>query len=211
VFGFLDLPAIPTGTRAFRTGLLHMSLNLAVTVAYAVNFGWRHGSYAAQGRVAVEPLALSAISLAVLGVSGYLAASSPTATACGLLTNRPRPKGSSPAHLLMPHRHPGTPSKAEPPAELIARHPHAHRKREATAMNVAALIAWIVTAAGGFYLLATWIRNGGHRRVAGASSNFPPALIFGHFALAAVGLIVWISSWPPIRRRSRGRRSGCSS
>jgi hypothetical protein len=58
-------------------------------------------------------------------------------------------------------------------------------------MDVAALIAWVVTALGGFYLLATWIRNGGQRRVAGAS-NFPPALIFGHFTLAAVGLIVWI-------------------
>jgi hypothetical protein len=60
-------------------------------------------------------------------------------------------------------------------------------------MAVAALIAWIVTAAGGFYLLATWIGHGGHRRTAGASSNFPSPLIFGHFALAAVGLILWIS------------------
>jgi hypothetical protein len=59
-------------------------------------------------------------------------------------------------------------------------------------MAVAALIAWIVTAAGGSYLLATWIRKGGQRRQAGASSSFPPALIFGHFALAAIGLIVWI-------------------
>jgi hypothetical protein len=58
-------------------------------------------------------------------------------------------------------------------------------------MNIAALIAWIVTAAGGFYLLATWVAKGGHRQQAGAS-NFPPALIFGHFALAAVGLILWI-------------------
>src|SRR5688500_17935778 len=30
--GFLDLFAIPTGTHAFRTGLLHMSINLGVTV-----------------------------------------------------------------------------------------------------------------------------------------------------------------------------------
>jgi hypothetical protein len=58
-------------------------------------------------------------------------------------------------------------------------------------MTVAALIAWIITAAGGFYLLATWVTNGGHHRRAGAS-NFPPTLIFGHFALAAAGLIVWI-------------------
>jgi hypothetical protein len=60
-------------------------------------------------------------------------------------------------------------------------------------MAVAALIAWIVTALGGFYLLGTWIQHGGHRRTAGpGSSNFPPGLIFGHFALAAIGLILWI-------------------
>src|SRR3954453_22800318 len=58
-------------------------------------------------------------------------------------------------------------------------------------MTIAALVAWIVTAAGGFFLLATWVRNGGHQRRAGAS-NFPPALIFGHFALAAIGLVLWI-------------------
>ena len=51
-------------------------------------------------------------------------------------------------------------------------------------------MTWLLTAGGGFLLLATWIRNGGTRR-AGAS-RFPPALIFGHFALAAAGLIVWI-------------------
>lgn len=70
--GFLDLLAVPTGTRAMRTALVHMSLNLAVTVAYAVNFAWRHGSYTGQGRVAVGPLVLSALSIAVLSVSGYL-------------------------------------------------------------------------------------------------------------------------------------------
>jgi hypothetical protein len=57
-------------------------------------------------------------------------------------------------------------------------------------VNIAALIAWIVTAGGGFYLLATWLAHGGNR--APGSSRFPPALIFGHFALAAVGLVVWI-------------------
>src|SRR5947199_3175026 len=30
MFGFLDLFAIPTGTRAFKTALTHMSLNLSV-------------------------------------------------------------------------------------------------------------------------------------------------------------------------------------
>ncbi|NED58650.1 DUF2231 domain-containing protein, partial [Micromonospora aurantiaca] len=41
--GFLDLLAVPPGTRAFRTALVHMSLNLAVTTAYAAAFGWRLG------------------------------------------------------------------------------------------------------------------------------------------------------------------------
>jgi hypothetical protein len=57
-------------------------------------------------------------------------------------------------------------------------------------MDVAALIAWILTAGGGFFMLGTWVSKGGHRQP--SSSRFPPALIFGHFALAAVGLIVWI-------------------
>jgi uncharacterized membrane protein len=70
--GFLDLFAIPTGTRAFRTGLVHMSLNLAVTAAYVVNFFWRLSSHGQPSRVATGPLVLSVVSLAALGVSGYL-------------------------------------------------------------------------------------------------------------------------------------------
>jgi uncharacterized membrane protein len=72
VFGSLDLLAIPGGTRAFRTGLIHMSLNLAVTAVYAVNFAWRHGTYTHLGRVAMGQLVLSVVSIAALGASGYL-------------------------------------------------------------------------------------------------------------------------------------------
>ncbi|HST48543.1 DUF2231 domain-containing protein [Jatrophihabitans sp.] len=72
VFGFLDLLAIPSGTRAFRTALIHMSLNLAVVVAYAVNFVWRHGSYTDGDSVGIGPLVLSVLSLAALGMSGTL-------------------------------------------------------------------------------------------------------------------------------------------
>jgi hypothetical protein len=57
-------------------------------------------------------------------------------------------------------------------------------------MGIAALITWVLTAGGGFYMLATWVSKGGTRQP--RTSNFPPALIFGHFALAAVGLVVWI-------------------
>jgi len=60
-------------------------------------------------------------------------------------------------------------------------------------VDVAALILWLITAGGGFYLLGTWLVKGGARpQPAGAGSRFPPAVIFGHFALAAAGLIVWI-------------------
>jgi len=70
--GFLDLFAIPTRTPAFRTALVHMTLNLLVTAAYAGNFVWRHGTYTDGGSVGVGMLVLSAVSLALLGVSGFL-------------------------------------------------------------------------------------------------------------------------------------------
>jgi uncharacterized membrane protein len=70
--GFLDLFAIPAGTRAFRTGLIHMSLNLAITGAYVGNFFWRHGTYTNGHAVPAGPLALAIASLALLGVSGFL-------------------------------------------------------------------------------------------------------------------------------------------
>jgi hypothetical protein len=59
-------------------------------------------------------------------------------------------------------------------------------------MDVAALIVWLITAAGGFVLLGTWIAKGGHRPGAGRPSRFPPGLVFGHFLLAAAGLVLWI-------------------
>lgn len=57
-------------------------------------------------------------------------------------------------------------------------------------MDIAALISWIITAGGGSVLLSTWVRGGGHRHP--GNSRFPPALVFGHFGLAAIGLVVWI-------------------
>jgi uncharacterized membrane protein len=69
-FGFLDLFAIPTGTRAWRTGLLHMGLNLAVVSLYGVSFLLRRG--AAPDGVPVALVALSVLALALLAVSGWL-------------------------------------------------------------------------------------------------------------------------------------------
>jgi uncharacterized membrane protein len=70
--GVLDLLAIPTGTRAFRTGLTHMSLNLTVTVAYVIGFFWRRATSAGPGPVAIGPLVLSVVALVALAASGYL-------------------------------------------------------------------------------------------------------------------------------------------
>jgi uncharacterized membrane protein len=70
--GALDLLTIPAHTTAFRTGLAHMSLNLAITVAYALNFLWRRGSYTDGAPVGGGQLTLSIISFAALGLSGFL-------------------------------------------------------------------------------------------------------------------------------------------
>jgi uncharacterized membrane protein len=72
VVGFLDLLTIPRRTSAFRTAVVHMCLNLALTAAYAVNFLWRLASYPPRGPVGLGPIALSVVSLGALAVSGYL-------------------------------------------------------------------------------------------------------------------------------------------
>ena len=60
-------------------------------------------------------------------------------------------------------------------------------------MAVAALVAWLVTAAIGFYMLGTWLANGGARSYgAGSDTRFPPPVAFGHFLVAAAGLVLWI-------------------
>jgi uncharacterized membrane protein len=69
VLGFLDFLAIPPGTPAFRTAVVHLSLNLTVTVAYAANFLLRDD---AAPQVGWGLVVLSLASLAALAVSGYL-------------------------------------------------------------------------------------------------------------------------------------------
>ncbi len=58
-------------------------------------------------------------------------------------------------------------------------------------MGVAALVTWLVTAVGGFVMLGSWVAKGGHRP--GGGSRLAPGLVFGHFALAVVGLVLWIA------------------
>lgn len=57
-------------------------------------------------------------------------------------------------------------------------------------MSTAALILWIITAGGGFVLLAIWLKNGGMQQ--SGSGRIRPVLILSHFLLAATGLVLWI-------------------
>ena len=70
--GFLDLFAIPTGTKAFRIGLIHMTVNLVVVAIFAVSFIVRRDDIDAPGEVSAGLIALSAVALGLLGLSGWL-------------------------------------------------------------------------------------------------------------------------------------------
>jgi hypothetical protein len=58
-------------------------------------------------------------------------------------------------------------------------------------MEWAALITWLLTAAGGFVLLLVWVSRGGMSQTEPGNRIRPP-LILSHFLLAATGLVLWI-------------------
>jgi hypothetical protein len=60
------------------------------------------------------------------------------------------------------------------------------------AMEWAALIAWVLTAGGGFVLLTIWLARGGMRQSREGGGRIKPPLILSHFLLAATGLVLWI-------------------
>jgi manganese efflux pump family protein len=59
-------------------------------------------------------------------------------------------------------------------------------------MEWAALIAWVLTAGGGFVLLAIRLARGGMQQQREAGNRIRPPLIMSHFLLAATGLVLWI-------------------
>src|SRR5918992_3127904 len=59
-------------------------------------------------------------------------------------------------------------------------------------MKWAALIAWVLTAGGGFVLFSIWLMRGGMRQQQEDGRRIRPPLILSHFLLAAIGLVVWI-------------------
>jgi uncharacterized membrane protein len=70
--GFLDLVAIPAGTRAWRVGVTHMSCNLTATVLFAIGWFLRRDDVAPAGGTSWGHLVLSLVGLALLGAGGYL-------------------------------------------------------------------------------------------------------------------------------------------
>lgn len=70
LFGLHDLSVVPSGTAAYRSGVIHLVLNVVVIILYAVNFGIRVGQD--DGQVGDAPLVLSVIALVLLGVSGWI-------------------------------------------------------------------------------------------------------------------------------------------
>jgi hypothetical protein len=55
-------------------------------------------------------------------------------------------------------------------------------------MEWAALVTWVVTALFGFTMLSMYMSRGGPRQEQG----IPARLLYGHFLLAAGGLVLWI-------------------
>ncbi len=69
-------------------------------------------------------------------------------------------------------------------------------------MGLAALIAWLLTASIGGFMLRTWVARGGLRRQRATGQGVPPPVVFGHASAALAGLTVWISylisGWRPL-------------
>ena len=59
-------------------------------------------------------------------------------------------------------------------------------------MEWVALVAWVLTAGGGFVLLSIWLARGGMRQQREPGQKIRPPLILSHFGLAATGLVLWI-------------------
>ena len=64
------------------------------------------------------------------------------------------------------------------------------------------MIAWVLTASIGVYMLRTWVTRGGLRRQRATGVGVPPAVVFGHASAALTGLVAWIgflgTHWDPL-------------
>jgi uncharacterized membrane protein len=70
--GLLDWSGIKKEKPAWKIGLYHMSINLVVTLLFAVNLGWRWHTFREATQVDRTPFLLSLIGTALLIGSAYL-------------------------------------------------------------------------------------------------------------------------------------------
>jgi hypothetical protein len=59
-------------------------------------------------------------------------------------------------------------------------------------MKWVALVTWVLTAGGGFFLLGLWLKNGGMQQSDQPGARIRAARVLTHFGLAATGLVLWI-------------------
>lgn len=59
-------------------------------------------------------------------------------------------------------------------------------------MKWVALVTWVLTAGGGFVMLGLWLKHGGMRQSELPGTRIRSARILSHFALAAIGLVLWV-------------------
>jgi len=105
----------------------------------------------------------------------------------------PRPKAAERRLAEKDSRYLGYLIGAVPPASPAPLAAGPARPPGDLAASLAALAAWIVTAAAGSYLLAGWLLPGGPRRRPALAAGLPPVIIISHFALALAGLGIWIA------------------
>jgi uncharacterized membrane protein len=70
LWGFMDYRQLAAGTPARRTATIHMILNLAAVVLFAINWFVRAGSD--HDDISIAGMVLTIIGLAAIGVSGWL-------------------------------------------------------------------------------------------------------------------------------------------
>jgi hypothetical protein len=59
-------------------------------------------------------------------------------------------------------------------------------------MKWIALVTWVLTAGGGFMMLALWLKHGGMQQSDAPGDRIRSARILSHFGIAATGLVVWV-------------------
>jgi uncharacterized membrane protein len=66
VFGIVDFRTIPRGTPAFATARMHLTLNTAAVILFAIGYAWRAGDHVELDKTRWVQLLLSGVAVAFL-------------------------------------------------------------------------------------------------------------------------------------------------